>query len=530
MRLLLILSVILLVVGCSAPPEEKAKEITFEFKDIPLSKKLKKGLKHSYLNNIGIDEKTADYLYAFYEERDFQPFWINDSTLNENGEKLKHLLLDHLAIGIPSERNEYNTTYNFIQDELAITANLSHIIYDLQNGLIDYETKTSKPIGLVDRDSLKTMMSFDFEADLRPQFIKFGPADTTYEILANGLIELIQRYPLDTATFEVRSVKYDSTVAIDKARIALISKGYIDESVTDSVGIVEALKIFQVENGLKPDGVIGKFTSKCLNESTRRKAYRIILAMDKIRAEREYPEKYIRINIPEYRLRFYSNDSLRSVHNIVVGKFENQTPELESKLRKIVVYPYWKVPYSISSKEILPAARWNSGYFAKHNYKIYKNDIEVDPLTVNWKRIRQNAFPYKVIQQPGLSNSLGIIKFDFYNPHSVYFHDTPAKSLFGVDVRAYSHGCMRTQNPVDLAKKILLYDSISPRRMNAIRPDSLDSLLGLEENYEIPLKERIPIYVDYVSVARSDSNEMIIYHDVYGRDEEYIKILTEKKH
>lgn len=251
--------------------------------------------------------------------------------------------------------------------------------------------------------------------------------------------------------------------------------------------------------------------------------------MDKIRSTRQYPKTYIRINIPEYMLRYYNDDTLRTAHNIVVGKYENQTPELESKLRKIVVYPYWNVPYSISSKEILPAAKYNSGYFAKHNYKVYRKGNEVDPLTVNWKSIRQNAFPYKVVQQPGPRNSLGIIKFDFYNKHSVYFHDTPAKGLFGADVRAYSHGCMRTQNPVDLAKTILHYDSTSRYRYNEMRPDSLDTLLGRKENYDIQLKDRVPIYIDYVTVTRSKDYQMVINHDVYGRDEEYIKILNDKQ-
>lgn len=249
--------------------------------------------------------------------------------------------------------------------------------------------------------------------------------------------------------------------------------------------------------------------------------------MDKIRSRKNRPSRYLRINIPEYKLRYFINDSLKSEHNIVVGKTDHQTPELTAKLRKIVVYPYWNVPYSISSKEILPHLKRDPAYLEKHNYVLLKKDSVVDPYGVNWKKIRQNSFPYKVRQDPGPRNSLGIIKFDFYNSESVYFHDTPSKSLFGVDVRAYSHGCMRTQHPIDLAKVILERDEYR-NKINEMTPDSLDSLYSLDtiENLEIKLLNPIPIFIEYQSVVR-DGERMKMYIDIYGRDEEYLKLIRE---
>ena len=216
---------------------------------------------------------------------------------------------------------------------------------------------------------------------------------------------------------------------------------------------------------------------------------------------------------------------IRDSHNIVVGTYQNQTPELTSKLRKIVAYPYWNVPYSISSNEILPAVKYNSGYLDKHNYKIYRKGELVDPSTVNWKEIHQSSFPFKVVQDPGRSNSLGIIKFDFANAHSVYFHDTPSKALFGADVRAYSHGCMRTQHPVDLARAIIERDEKRKKYID-IALDSLDSIMDRGSNREIKLKQQIPIYIEYVTVVRK-GDEMITHIDIYGRDEEYLEILRE---
>lgn len=332
-------------------------------------------------------------------------------------------------------------------------------------------------------------------------------------------------YPLDTTTFDIKSIKYDTLEAKTKSQEALISKGYLTSGSLDSAAYIDALTQFQLDNGLKPDGVIGKYTSKALNESTHHKLERILLSMDKIRTRAERPNKYIWINIPEYKLRFYENDNLISDHNIVTGTTSNQTPELVSKLRKIVVYPYWNVPYSISSKELLPAVKRNTAYLEEHNYKVFKNEEEVDPYSVSWSSIRQNAFPFKIRQEPGPGNALGLIKFVFNNAFSVYFHDTPSKSLFNVDVRAYSHGCMRTQNPVDLAKAILERDKRG-RRFNRTIPDSLDNLLGRKENYDIKILDPVPIFIEYQTVTRFN-DKMITYIDIYGRDEEYLKILRQ---
>lgn len=527
-RIAIVLLLILALIGCSEPEKSKEEIQSFEHQNIPIDQKLRKAVDSDYLSSIGIPETAHPFLKNYYSQRDFKPRWVAANTLTNEAKSLKKVLENKIAIGIPEQRFEYGKTDNYIQDEMWLTAATAMVVHDLGKGIIDFKEKTRNPLGCISPKAFEQSVQFSDTIDMRLQFIRFGPNDTTYQVLCQGLIEIIDRLPLDTSTFEIRSIKYDTTAAVEQTRMALISKGYLNKNATDTSAVTEALKVFQEDNGLKPDGVIGKFTSQALNESTYRKVERILLAMDKIRSDRKYPEKYIRINIPEYKLRYFINDSLKSDHNIVVGKYENQTPQLESKLKKIVMFPYWNVPYSISSKEILPALQYNSGYLAKHNYKIYRNGEEVDPTTVNWKSIRQNAFPYKVVQDPGPKNSLGVIKFDFYNEHSVYFHDTPSKGLFGADVRAYSHGCMRTQHPLDLARTILSRDSI-PYRGNKMKPDSIDSIIsrGKNFNYAINLVDPIPIYIDYVSVVRKDKR-MVIHLDIYGRDEEYLKLLRQK--
>ncbi|MCH2225724.1 MAG: L,D-transpeptidase family protein [Crocinitomicaceae bacterium] len=524
MKLLYTIILGILFLSACKTSDDEVITIPFEEQAISASEKIKLALSTDYLSEIGINEEEALYLNTFYKSRNFDPVWINDSSLTTLGLKFEEVIKQPTHLSIPNGRYAELFPSNFVQQEMVNSISLSKIIHDLQNGLIDYQEKKKRPIGYVESLKLNEYVDFNEDEDLRLQFLSFGTNDSSYQSLGRGLIQLHDTYRMDTSVFNVESIKKDTAKAIVLATQALASKGYISEDA-DTAQMFAALKIFQVENGLKPDAVIGKYTSKALNESTTHKRDRIILAMDKIRTHDSFPDKYIHINIPEYKLRFYINDSLKSDHNIVVGKYKNQTPELRSKLRRIVAYPYWNVPYSISSKEILPSAKRSAEYFAKHNYKIYKKGEEVDPLTVDWSRYSERTFPYKVVQDPGRKNSLGTIKFLFPNEHSVYFHDTPSKSLFSVDVRAYSHGCMRTQNPVDLARNILERD-VYGSKINEIESDSLDSIMARGQNRVIPLLKSIPVYIEYVTVARKGT-DMIMYLDIYGRDEEYLKILCE---
>ena len=514
----------LFLIGCG-DSGNSLSEKPFEQQAISAQEKIKLALAPEYLEKLGISSEDQSYLLSVYKNRNNQPFWINDSTLTDLGVKMKAVMQTPDQLGVPANRHTYPSSKNFVQDELSNTLIFAQVVNDLKKGVLNFETKKKNPVGKIDPTQLDSLMVFDTSTDLRPQFLSYSVQDSNYIVLGKGLIHLMDTYPMDETTFKVKSIKIDTAETLKLATESLLSKGYLSVD-NDTAAMFVALKEFQIQNGLKPDGVIGKYTSRALNESTTHRRDRIILAMDKMRSRKPYPKKYIHINIPEYKLRFYINDSLKSDHNIVVGRDENETPELTSKLSRIIAYPYWNVPYSISSKEILPAAKMNPNYFERHRYKIYKKGEEVDPLTVDWKSIRETSFPFRVVQDPGRSNSLGIIKFVFPNSHSVYFHDTPSKSLFSTDVRAYSHGCMRTQNPVDLATRILERDVRGRKINDVVIPASLDSIMARGENYAIRLLDPIPIFVEYISVARV-GEQMITHIDIYGRDEEYLKIMMD---
>ncbi len=480
-------------------------------------------LQDEYLDAFGYSSDEKQWLREFYAKRKFSPLWVNDSCLTERGIELQKAIGHSLWFGIPENRvkNPDFESKIFVRDEILLTANASFMIRDLDSGFMNLAEKKYNNRSFAPQDNMHKLLKKSIPLD--SIFLQRGPLDSTYRFFASHLYNYCKSSPLDKTSFKIKPQKEDSLNSFKDTRSALIAKGYLSEKTKDSLNIVEALKVFQAQNGLKPDGKVGKYTAIALNESSYDKVLRAALNLEKIRVKVKDPEKFIRINLPEYRLRYYAHDSLKSVHNIVIGKIENQTPELSSKIRNIVVFPFWKVPYSIASKEILPDLKRNSGYLEKHNYKLYRNKTEIDAHQVNWKKIKENTFPYTIIQQPGPSNSLGIIKFEFFNDFSVYVHDTPSKGLFGTDVRSYSHGCMRCQNPVDLGKMMLDYDSLGKKR-NDLTRDSLDSLLLVKENYVIRLKDQVPIFIEYSTVT-ADADRIIFWLDIYKRDEEYLKFL-----
>lgn len=511
-------------ISCSSDNERI--EIDFFANDtIPLRLKMHKALGEEHLNKLGFTEEQKTWIKYFYRSRDYKTSWINDSVINSHGIMALDVLKRSPAYGVPFKRVELpmDTSSLWIDRELVITTKLAYMLYDMNHSFIDRETKKLKPkkmtglkkyIGFLDRIGKENADSV---------LLSQGPADSNYRFIINNIHNFCSSYNLDTTHYDITSIKKDSLNTFPKTKAALMSKGYLLKNTDDSLEIVSALKVFQRHNGLAVDGVIGGNTSKALNESNYDKVLRAILALDAMKTPKALPDKYIMINIPEYLLRFFVNDSLKRTHRIVVGTPENKTPVLTSKIRNIVVYPYWNVPYSIASKEILPALKRNAGYASSNNYKIYRGDTEINPYSVNWSRIRENSFPYRVVQSPGPKNSLGILKFEFYNSYSVYVHDTPAKSLFSTSVRSYSHGCMRSQDPVGLGKTILDYDSVG-RKRNDLTADSLDSLLMLKKHYSIRLKDPVPIYVEYRTVS-ADRNSITFYLDIYRKEEELIGLM-----
>lgn len=513
-----LLIILFAIVSCNS---NKKPESFLEKRFVSDEKKIEQLLSPEFEVDLGFNQEGKELLLNFYQKRGFKPLWIAKDSLSSTGKTLKHFLQNPILFGLSNKRLgdlKWSKEYD-LENELIITYLLAQVYPDLKYGIIDSSRTKLKPIQFADINTLDTLLKFSSKPkEIAEKIIAWGPSDTTYQFLAHGLFEYAAAHDLSTKNIEMPSQKEDSTKSFNIAKQILIQKRYLSESDSNEV-LLKALRKFQADHGNKPDGIIGKSTIEALTETDLKKCQRAALALEKWRWKNAFPKRYIWVNIPEYTLRFYDDDTLRSVNKVIVGKYANQTPEFTAKLHSIVVYPYWTVPYSITSKEMLPDAKRNPNYFERNYLKLFKKDEEIDPYTVDWNKIKDKTFPYKVRQEPGPHNSLGIIKLEFSNNYSVYIHDTPSKSLFNTVERSYSHGCIRCQNVVDLAKMVLIADK------NKHLPDSLDTLISRQENYFISLKNRIPIYLDYITVIPKNSNELIFLKDIYLKDEKLLSIV-----
>jgi L,D-transpeptidase YcbB len=509
--------ILILLIACQS---KKKTEVELMDRKISVERKLELLLQDENQELLGLNGEDIVLLKSIYSKRSFHPFWLVKGRYSEASKILIQEFGQLISYGLP--QNRYKAIANLknseIINEVFITKNLLQIVQDLNKGFFIDSIKKNKPLAFhKDFDILGRFSKYKLADSLHLKLLAFGTNDSVYQKLAHQLYYFTKSHALNDSSYNVPTYKKDTLNSKLLAIKALKSKQYLQSELIDSITFIDVLKRFQKDNVLEEDGKIGQHTADALNETNLHRCQRAALVLEKLRWKRNDYKRLVLINIPEYVLRFYYDDTLRSEHNIIVGKEDKQTPELSSKIYRIVALPYWSVPFSITSEEFLPILKHNPNYLTKNNMKLYRKDVEVDPQSVNWKKIKEKTFPFKVIQQPGNDNSLGIIKFEFKNKHSVYVHDTPTKRLFKTKVRSYSHGCMRCQFPDSLGKLMLLADK------NKVLPDSLDTILNRRQHLYIPLKKRIPIVVEYLSVVVNNENNIIFLRDIYKRDEKYLK-------
>jgi len=196
---------------------------------------------------------------------------------------------------------------------------------------------------------------------------------------------------------------------------------------------------------------------------------------------------------------------------VQVGSQFHQSPVFRDEMKYLVLNPTWTVPYSIATKEMLPQIKSDPDYFAKRDFDLKdRNGKFIDPNSVDWSQVSARNFGYWLVQRPGPGNALGRVKFMFPNDHAVYLHDTPSKYLFSRAERAFSHGCIRVENPFDFAEQLLGKDGWTQEKFQEI--------LDGGKTQTVMLSKPLPVLLLYwTAVARRDGT-VVFYNDVYERD------------
>ncbi|RYU81307.1 L,D-transpeptidase family protein [Hymenobacter persicinus] len=335
-----------------------------------------------------------------------------------------------------------------------------------------------------------------------PAGTKLKPGDSSPNVA------LLRQRLLGTSAASATSTTPAQTVANGSAAPAPAPK-YDDE-------LVNAVKEFQRDMGLKVDGIVSGETVQQLNVPVSDRVRQITVNMERWRwVPKRFEKDYLLVNIPDYKLHMIENGKEVFDMRVIVGKTLNATPVFSDKMEYVVLSPYWNVPWSIIEKELKPKLINNPSYLDHLDMEVVKGygkkAVAVDPGSIDWSSIKQETFKYTVRRRPGPKNDLGEVKFIFPNSNDIYLHDTPHDELFSQTKRGFSHGCVRVAEPLKLAEYLLR--NKPGWDMQTIQ----DTIAERHEKY-VALKEKLPVYLVYFTAWVDESGHVNFRDDIYGHD------------
>ena len=298
-------------------------------------------------------------------------------------------------------------------------------------------------------------------------------------------------------------------------RNRLIRKGYLDRSnsaVYDRA-LEAAVRQFQRDHGLNADGAAGASTLREINASVDQRLISILVALERERwLNAPRGERHVLVNLADFTAKILDGDKVTFETRAVIGEGdpEKRTPEFSDMMEYLEINPDWTVPRGILTRDYLPRLQRNAG--ALSHLKVVDSRGRVVPRSsINFARYTARTFPYSLRQPPGPRNALGTVKFMFPNKYAIYLHDTPDKSLFGHESRAYSNGCVRLHDPHDFAYAILAPQIDDPKTY-------FDRILASGQQTRVRLDTPVPVHLIYRTAFTYAKGKVNYRSDVYGRD------------
>lgn len=306
----------------------------------------------------------------------------------------------------------------------------------------------------------------------------------------------------------------DANVAILRRRLEM--SGDV-RSGGDAYLFDEALEAgvrrYQLRNGLEPTGIVYGITQRALNvpADTRLRQLQLNLARMEELLPRLTSPRFILMNSASFELQGLAGGHVEVTSRTITGKRATPTPVVSATVQAINVLPYWHVPGSIAKAALIPAVRKDPSYLYKERIRVFSSfgGEEIDPSLVNWWGPEADRYVFR--QEPGPHNALGLLRFDMPNKHIVYLHDTPMKNLFGFFERAYSAGCVRTQNYLDVAEWVLAGQDGWSRA-------ALETAIAGGQRKTIKIANPVPVHFIYLT-AWVENGAVQFRNDLYNRDD-----------
>ncbi len=461
-------------------------------------------IKTNFRGKTGYDNLVQKHLKEFYLSHNREPVWLTKSgltplakqTITEIKKGHEYGLNVHdinfpspeIINGKPEQQADAELMFSRAVLTFAKRAKAGNLVPQTISRALDNTPDYPEPLNVLtsildSKDLEKTLKSF------HPQHPQYWALKEKLDSIrqTKGSQKKLVRIPAGSV---IRPFDRHPHIALLRQRFEIAvpvkdNSPLYPEDIYDSA-LVDAVKNFQAANGMRATGVINKTTRAKLNQGKPNQEKKILANMERWRwMPTEFGKTYIKVNIPEFKVRFTRDDKIVHTERVITGKRSQKTPSFSDEMETVVFNPYWNVPQSII---------WNEmGGVAPRGY---------ESRVVNGRLF--------VRQPPGPRNALGLIKFLFPNKHSVYLHDTPTKKLFNRKVRAFSHGCMRLRDPLKMAEFVLADNGIDRK--------TIDKRIRSRRNQPVTLKNKIPVHVTYFTMWVNEDGTATHYNDIYGHD------------
>ncbi|TAJ14494.1 hypothetical protein DMA11_04795 [Marinilabiliaceae bacterium JC017] len=475
------------------------------------------------LNGIHDTLEHPKWVAHYYEANKYHSIWMHDdaklarSFIKQLSNSLHYGLIpgcypiEHLkdyTRRLETERE----AFRLAEFDILMTHTILQFLSHLRYGMI--KTIASDSLLLADQELISGLQQIKRPEDIEPFLEAIQPQFFHYRQMQNNLTNLLSESDLFNWDFDLL-VLNQTTLKVQRQLLhALRFTGFFQGDIEAAVNDFSfVLTTYQQSKGLPATGRINLFTLYQLENDAGLAFQKVALNLDRLRANPLEGDDYIWINIPGFRLAVIEAGRPLFYSKVIVGTPYRQTPELSTRISTITTYPEWYVPRRIAWYEILPSVRKNPSYLDRKNYYLIDRDGDVvDHNEVDLEGYSYRDFPYRVIQSSGTWNALGKVKFSIPNTKYIFLHDTNAPKLFNKEVRTFSHGCIRLQNPVKVAEYVLNEE------------EEMEFHENMEVQYPcyIRLQRKIRLYTRYITCEADSELQFNFYDDVYKKDGEYL--------
>lgn len=462
--------------------------------------------------------------------------WVDEKGVNDQAKAIMGALDASDLIGLPSEN--YAVTMPIVKTvtgepnwadlmrfEMELSAAILSRIIDSHRGLIDPNKISGyHDFKRKDAELSSAIVRLAYSSNPSDTLALYGPQGDHFDRLKDEMAELLEADEKERITIADGTFLKPGTKSPEMRNIVAAIREKGSEQLKSEMAfqlntyrggeeytpeLVALVKAFQKENKLAADGIVGKKSIRAMvDESNAVKIDKLRYAMERARwLPTRLAEKRVFINQPAYKVTYFEDNKAEIEMRVVVGKRANQTNFFDDEIEKVEFNPYWGVPQSIITNEMLPKLRADPSYLDRLGYQVSYNGKSRSSSSINWSSLGSMR-AIGVRQPPGARNALGQLKILFPNAHAIYMHDTPAKKLFGRDTRAFSHGCVRLHDPKGMAAAVL-----------GTSVEQINSYIAPKKNKTVFVDKPIPVHVSYFTAwPNSETGDIEYFADMYGRD------------